>query len=236
MTSSVLRSRAGERRARSGGACAHAVPRATLIVGAALLTGCARPHAGCTKDTDCKGERVCNSGLCTDPSGPTSATSTVGSPSPLTVNPAPVPHATSTASSASGSSEPVRYAPDGLPEHIPSPGSGVPTLAEWSAVPRQVPVRGSSRLNCETKMVREWLRVTCLKNAKGNPVEVYDESGQRAFTFTGYGKNSVVLRVIHGEVYKTRYVWDKDGKRSGAQLVVSWPADVARPELYFVED
>lgn len=200
-----------------------------LPFGAALLAACWNPVGRCTKDTDCKGERICNSGSCIDQ--PSAAPMHMTSPSPL--RPAPVPQQ---ASPGTVTVDPVTYAADGLPEEIPPPGSSVPTLAEWSAVPREVTVRGSSRLNCETKIVREWLRVTCLKNFKGEPVEVYDETGKRAFTFTGHGRNSVVVRMIRGEVYKMMYVWDRNGTRSGAQLVVSWPSDTARPELYFVED
>ncbi len=31
---------------------------------------CGAPPPGCTKDTDCKGTRVCDSGRCVEPSGP----------------------------------------------------------------------------------------------------------------------------------------------------------------------
>src|SRR5687768_13823004 len=43
----------------------------------------------------------------------------------------------------------------------PGGRSAVPTLDEWNAQTKEVTVRGSSKLNCETKMVREWLRVSC---------------------------------------------------------------------------
>ncbi|MBW2454621.1 MAG: hypothetical protein JRI68_08925, partial [Deltaproteobacteria bacterium] len=36
---------------------------------------------------------------------------------------------------------------------VPDGRSAVPTLAEWNSVEREVTVKGSSALNCETKMV-----------------------------------------------------------------------------------
>jgi hypothetical protein len=39
-----------------------------LVIGGAICLCCPAAHAdGCTKDTDCKGERVCDVGLCVDP-------------------------------------------------------------------------------------------------------------------------------------------------------------------------
>ncbi len=35
-------------------------------------------HAGCEKDTDCKGDRVCSAGVCTEPSPPSSGDKTAG--------------------------------------------------------------------------------------------------------------------------------------------------------------
>lgn len=203
---------------------------AAISASTVVLTGCSKLGSGCTKDADCKGDRICNSGACADPPP---ASSTLPPRSPSQLNPAPIPQRSTPEPTTT---QAVRFASDGLPEEIPPPGSSVPTLAEWSAARREVTVRGSDRLNCETKMVREWLRVTCLENSKGVPVEVYDETGHRAFTFTGNGRNSVVVRVIRDEIYKTRYVWDMNGHRSGAQLVISWLPGMARPELYFVED
>jgi hypothetical protein len=57
--------------------------------------------------------------------------------------------------------------------------SAVPTMGEWKAQTREVTVTGSSKLNCETKMVREWLRVSCRgKNSDGGkPVSVKVLSG-----------------------------------------------------------
>ncbi len=42
----------------------------------------------------------------------------------------------------------------------PAAISALPSLDEWRNA-REIPVAGSSSLGCETKMVREWLRVVC---------------------------------------------------------------------------
>lgn len=42
-----------------------------LSIGAfVLVAGCAGDSAGCTKDTDCKGDRICTAGQCVDPAAP----------------------------------------------------------------------------------------------------------------------------------------------------------------------
>lgn len=60
---------------------------------------------------------------------------------------------------------------DGLPAIIPPPNSTVPTIAEWDAAPWEITVSRSTPLGCETKMVREWLRVSCRdENTDGGKV------------------------------------------------------------------
>jgi hypothetical protein len=197
-----------------------------------LLTGCSSKSSasGCTKDSDCKGDRLCIAGECSD--GPTKVP-----PSPQQGAQQPAQQ-NQQAAQQPASPGAVTYAQDGLPEVIPPPSSAVPTLAEWSAVTREVTVRGSSRNNCETKMVREWLRVSCHKSAsKGDPVEVEHElqGGQQAFKFAGPGVTSVVVQVIRGRTYKATFTWDNSGAMSGAELTVQWRSDAPRPEMFFTD-
>ncbi len=59
----------------------------TLALGAAALLFAAPSFAQCSKDTDCKGNRVCANGQCVDLVQPTPA---VVAPAPVVVQPAPV--------------------------------------------------------------------------------------------------------------------------------------------------
>lgn len=209
---------------------------APLVILAAplFLGGCSGGGGGCTKDSDCKGDRVCAQGECVDlptkaaegPAGPARVAPepTAQGPSP---QPVPVP-----ATPAPG------YAADGLPADIPAPGSPPPSVDEWNAVTREVTVKGSSKLNCETKMLREWLRASCRKNAKGEPIEVNhtQQSGQQAFKFVGNGIASVVVQVVRAKTYKAQYVWDRGGAHTGAELIVRWAPGAPRPEMFFTEN
>jgi hypothetical protein len=59
-----------------------------LLGGASLLLVAGLSHAECTKDTDCKGDRICEQGVCTSP--PPTAVAAPIAPSPSDAPPAPV--------------------------------------------------------------------------------------------------------------------------------------------------
>jgi hypothetical protein len=132
-----------------------------------------------------------------------------------------------------GSPDPATMGPDGLPAVIPSPGSAPPTVAEWNAVPREITVRGSSALGCETKMLREWLRVSCHKKGSLTPTDIKTENsgGQQAYVGMFGTTSSVVVQVIRGRQYSANFSWDDKGLKSGARLLVDWPSDLARPQI-----
>jgi hypothetical protein len=79
--------------------------------------------------------------------------------------------------------------------------SPVPTLEEWNAVTKEVNVKGSSALQCETKMLREWLRVSCRgkNDTGGTPVSVITQKGGfGAYLFASGGVTSIVLPFVEG--------------------------------------
>lgn len=199
---------------------------AGLAFSTSLLPACATKDAGCEKDADCKGERVCVERACVEPGG--------AKPGPLAASPV-TPALLSAAPSPTPIPPPApgSIGADGLPLDIPSPGSAAPSVAEWNAVTREISVANSTRLNCETKMVREWLRVTCRKNAKGEPVDARHlrQSGQQAFQFTGNGLASLVVQVVRGKDYQGAFNWT----RGGANLAVSWPHGAPRPSITLTE-
>ncbi len=206
------------------------------VVLALSLLGCPSPSSqGCTKDSDCKGDRVCAAGQCVDqptkdtPQQPGGGNARLN-PEPQPQNPVPI---------GNPGPQPGAYANDGLPAEIPAPGSSPPSVAEWNAVPREITARGSTALNCETKMLREWLRASCRTSAaNGVPfmIDMGPTTGQQAFKFVGPGVASVVVQVVRGRQFQATYIWDKGGAHQGATLHVSWPSDRPRPTIYFETD
>jgi hypothetical protein len=117
----------------------------------------------------------------------------------------------------------------------PSSGnSKPPTVAEWGSV-GEITVRHSTPLNCETKLVREWLRVSCrtspdsqnqiqdVKLTRGN-----DSGGIPPFVKKGVA--SIVTRVKPGIDADFTYQWSQWGKRV---LTVKWPHGAPAPTYEF---
>jgi hypothetical protein len=117
--------------------------------------------------------------------------------------------------------------PTSLPER---PGrSPMPTLFEWNGQQKEVTVKGSSALHCETKIVREYLRVSChgKNDTGGTPTGVVIQKGGRgeAITFMSPGVTSLVLPFVEGIDFAADFSWtDKSHK-----LVVSWPRGNQKP-------
>jgi hypothetical protein len=110
--------------------------------------------------------------------------------------------------------------------------SAVPTVAEWNAESREVTVRGSSALNCETKMVREWLRVSC----RGTTPERGTATGVRVtrgggkaeiFTFASGDVASLVFPFVEGTDLEAEFQFTVGGSR---KLVSKWPYRSPMPE------
>jgi hypothetical protein len=116
---------------------------------------------------------------------------------------------------------------------LPAGHSPPPTVAEWTGVP-EVTVHHSSSLGCETKMVREWLRVSCTTHEKDNPpqgVEVTRPTGNREFfVFNAAGLASLVMPVRPGVDAEARFTWPKYGART---LKVSWPNGAPTATMQF---
>ena len=117
--------------------------------------------------------------------------------------------------------------------YTPTP---IPTDAEYAAV-REVTVRHSSSLGCETKQVREWLRVLCTSRNPGDTASVGGLSaevaagsrpgGARVFNF----KNpfGAYLPVVPGASHRAWF----DGDWGTRYLTVSWPVGAPAPTMAF---
>jgi hypothetical protein len=124
-------------------------------------------------------------------------------------------------------------APEPAPEIVPGKEatpfvgkkSKAPTTAEWDAQTKEVTVHGSSARMCETKMVREWLRVSCRGEPEGygkaQGVKVLSGGGRGDdFVFNGPGVASLIVRFVPGVDLKAQFQWE----RKSSELHVYWPA------------
>jgi hypothetical protein len=106
--------------------------------------------------------------------------------------------------------------------------SAVPTLEEWNAMKTEVTVKGSSALGCETKMVREYLRVSCRgkNDTGGTPTQLrITRGGAQAMTFVGKNVTSLVTPFVEGTELAVDFSWTDKSHR----LEVSWPRRTPRP-------
>ena len=113
---------------------------------------------------------------------------------------------------------------------IPEGRSKPPTSEEWNKV-GEVTVKGSSALSCETKMVREWLRVSCKgkNDSGGTPVGIQISKGKRAdtYTMTTTDTVSLVMPFVEGTNFEAQFAWtDKSHP-----LTVSWPKGNNKPVI-----
>ena len=124
---------------------------------------------------------------------------------------------------------------DGLPSVIPGPGSAPPSVAEWNGLNYEITVKGSTAHNCETKMLREWLRVSCHPKAPFEPsgVTTRQSAGQQVFVGKFGDITSAVVQVVHGKDYQAEFVWSEGGRSTSANLHVHWPSNEPRPQIYF---
>ena len=132
--------------------------------------------------------------------------------------------------------DPLALASDGLPVVIPAPSSPPPTSDEWQSVVREVTVRGSSALKCQTHMLREWLRVNCFENGFGAPTSLSfrDVPGVQAYKTVRLGKKtSLVVQVIRSRPFRARFGWSDPAHPVLRTLVVDWPGSADRPTLRF---
>lgn len=170
------------------------------------------PAAGCKTDMDCKGNRVCVQSQCVDPAP---GTKTSPRPRPAGQPPAPPP--------------PPAPRPAA---HLAPPGgfTAIPTERDYRAV-REITVTGSSRMNCETKRIREWVRIRCHgKNESGSSPRAMTviRSNAPDHTFTQQSGDQVELLYpfFEGVHLEAVFRWT-GGERH--HFVSRWSAGSAEP-------
>jgi hypothetical protein len=111
---------------------------------------------------------------------------------------------------------------------LPPGRTPIPSLAEYAAA-REVTVKGSSALHCETKMIREWLRVRCSDrdDTGGAPTGVALTRGGRGETigFAAAGVTSLITPVLEGTDFEAVFSWTDKAHH----LVVRWARGAPRP-------
>lgn len=151
------------------------------------------------------------------------------------------PAATSAAPAASASAQEVNsqeleaIAKEIVPKGIPTEKSKPPSVAEWNAA-SEITVRHSGPLGCETKRVREWLRVSCRTSGSSGPqiqtVSVVEPKAKNPelFSYEAKGVASIVLPLRPGLDAKIAFTWSERGKRV---LAASWPKGAPAPGIWF---
>jgi hypothetical protein len=108
--------------------------------------------------------------------------------------------------------------------------SAVPTLDEWSSQMREVTVKGSSALRCETKIVREYLRIACKGKVdpEGTPTGIKIlKGGGEALTFAHGGVTSLIFPFVDGTDFEGVFSWTNKSHK----LVVAWPKGAKQPVI-----
>lgn len=147
-----------------------------------------------------------------------------------TAAPAKTTTPAATATAASTAAAPATATATAAPAATgPNGRSAVPKLDEWNAA-SEVIVKGAKPLGCETKMVREWLRVSCRgKNGTGGEPKAVTltKGGGKGdtFTFAANKVSSLVCPFVDGTDIRAEFEWS-DSKKT---LVVSWPHGAPEP-------
>lgn len=107
------------------------------------------------------------------------------------------------------------------------PVTDEPELQEW-AKSKMIKVAGSTKNSCDTRMVREWLRVQCVNRSaeRGTPVSITVTDG-RADGERYKGENlkmvnditTLIVPVRPGTEFAADFAWEKGTD----QLTVKWP-------------
>lgn len=111
--------------------------------------------------------------------------------------------------------------------------SPVPLPPEWYEA-KEIIVAGSTSAGCETKRVREWVRIMCGRTTKGDDplrVGVTVDATRETLALAMPHQTSVVTPVQEGRDVVVDFVWTTHTRR----LNFSWPAGAPKPTIAFEE-
>ncbi len=119
-----------------------------------------------------------------------------------------------------------------IPE-APVVRSPVPLPPEWREA-KEIIVAGSTSAGCETKRVREWVRILCGRTVKGDDpsrVTVAVDPTRETLALAVPHQTSAVTPVEEGRDVVVDFAWVSHTRR----LNISWPAGAAKPTIAFEE-
>ncbi len=122
---------------------------------------------------------------------------------------------------------PLRMPDTGIPEDR----SRVPAPEEWIHTPEAI-VRGSSAAHCETTRIREWLRVSCIREGRRqvpSGIEIVDGGLGEALALTTSEAATLIAPIFEGQGLEADFFWEDRRQR----LVVRWPEGQEQPQMYF---
>ncbi|HET7501256.1 MAG TPA: hypothetical protein VFK02_09650 [Kofleriaceae bacterium] len=113
---------------------------------------------------------------------------------------------------------------------IASDRSPIPMPEVFRQAP-EVIVTGSSDAACETKQVREWLRVLCSRTENHRPlaIDIERDDGHQALPMVMPGMVSLLIPIVAGRELAANITWSDRTQ----VLRVRWPDDATRPVLAF---
>ncbi|MGE0871942.1 MAG: hypothetical protein AB7P03_25515 [Kofleriaceae bacterium] len=113
---------------------------------------------------------------------------------------------------------------------VASDRSAIPGPDVYRQAP-EVVVKGSTEAACETKQVREWLRVRCSRTEDAYPrsIEIEKDDGTQTLVMHMPLEITLLIPVVQGRELVARLGWSDKTR----VLRVSWPAGAAKPSMAF---
>lgn len=104
---------------------------------------------------------------------------------------------------------------------------GAPAVKDW-ATAKEVGVKGSSAVGCETRQSGDWFRMVCRQNpgtgkaVSGAPISGFDP--KKGYVVSGNGATVIVTQYVKGSDIAIDLGWEKTFGR----LTLLWPKDMGR--------
>lgn len=114
---------------------------------------------------------------------------------------------------------------------IPGAQASLPSPQEWSSAP-EIIVKGSTAAGCETKLIREWLRVRCESKNPGfwySSIRLLEGARGEAQMMAARQRASVLLPLRPGTVWRVGFVASSYDLRAERVLKAEWREGATAP-------